>query len=93
VTAEPYELGLARPARRAISEVLPEDVAAAAVPFVVGPLLEAPYRVGKPLRDRLAGFHSARLGTRWRVLYRIDEAKRVVVVQDIQHRSTAHRRR
>ncbi len=25
--------------------------------------LEAPYRVGKPLRDKLAGFHSARLGT------------------------------
>jgi mRNA interferase RelE/StbE len=88
----PYELGLTRPARRAISEVLPEDVAAA-VEFITGPLLEAPHRVGKPLRDKLAGFHSARLGTQWRVLYRIDESKRVVVVQDIQHRSNAYRRR
>jgi len=93
VSAEPYELGLARPARRPISGVLPADVAAADVEFVTGPLLEAPYRVGKPLRDKLAGFHSARLGTQWRVLYRIDESKRVVVVQDIQHRSNAYRRR
>jgi mRNA-degrading endonuclease RelE of RelBE toxin-antitoxin system len=84
---------MTRLARRAISELLPEDVAAAAVEFITGPLLESPYRVGKPLRDKLTGFHSARLGTRWRVLYRIDESKRVVVVQDIQHRSNAYRRR
>jgi mRNA interferase RelE/StbE len=93
VSPEPYELGLARPARRAISELLPQDVAAAAVEFVTGPLLEAPYRVGKPLRDVLVGLHSARLGTEWRFLYRIDEAKHLVVVQDIQHRSIAYRRR
>jgi mRNA interferase RelE/StbE len=93
VSAGPYELGLTRPARRAISELLPEDVAASAVEFITGPLLEAPYRVGKPLRDELTGFHSARLGTQWRILYRIDEAKRAVIVQDIQHRSAAYRRR
>jgi mRNA-degrading endonuclease RelE of RelBE toxin-antitoxin system len=61
--------------------------------FVTVTLLEAPYRVGKPLRDKLASFHNARLGTQWRVLYRIDETKHVVVVQDIQHRSNAYRRR
>jgi mRNA interferase RelE/StbE len=93
VSAEPYELGMACPARRAISELLPEDVAAAAAEIITGPLLEAPYRVGKPLREKLTGFHSARLGTQWRVLYRIDESKRAVIVQDIQHRSTAYRRR
>jgi mRNA-degrading endonuclease RelE of RelBE toxin-antitoxin system len=84
---------MTRPARRAISESLPEDVAAAAADFITGSLLEAPYRVGKPLRDALEGFHSARLGSRWRVLYRIDESKRVVMVLDIQHRSAAYRRR
>jgi len=93
VTAGPYELGLARPARRAISGTLPEEVAAAAVELITGPLLESPYRVGKPLRDKLVGFHSARLGTQWRILYRIDESKRVVVVQDIQHRANVYRRR
>jgi len=93
VSAGPFELAVARPARRAISELLPEDGAAAAVEFMTGPLAEAPYRVGKPLRDKLAGLHSARPGTHWRVLYRIDESKRAVIVQDIQHRSAAYRRR
>ncbi len=93
MSADPDELGLTRPARRAISELLPEDVAAAAVEFITGPLLAAPYRVGKPLRNSLSGFRSARLGTKWRVLYRIDESKHAVIVQDIQRRSTAYRRR
>ena len=93
MTADLYELGMARPARRAISELLPEDVASAAVDFITGPVLEMPYRIGKPLRGELAGFHSARLGTEWRVLYRIDESKHTVIVEDIQHRSTAYRRR
>lgn len=93
MNAEPYELGMTRPARRAISETLPEDVATAAVDFITGPLVVAPYRAGKPLRDELTGFFSARLGTEWRVLCRIDDSKRVVVVQDIQHRANAYRRR
>jgi mRNA interferase RelE/StbE len=93
VSADPYELGMTRPARRAISELLPPDVAAAAVEFITGPLLEVPHRVGKPLRDTLSGFYSARPRTEWRVLYRIDESKHAVIVQDIQHRSTAYRRR
>ena len=93
MNADPYELGMTRPARRAIAESLPEDVATAAVEFITGPLLEAPFRVGKPLRGKLAGFHSARLGTQRRVLYRIDESKHAVIVQDIQHRSVAYRRR
>ncbi len=84
---------MTRPARRAISELPAEDVAAAAVDFITGPLLEAPYRVGRPLRVSLSGFHSARLGAQWRVLYRIDESKHAVIVQDIQHRSSAYRRR
>ena len=93
MSSDPYELGMARPARRAISEALPQDVAAAAVEFITGPLLEMPRRIGKPLRDELAGLHSARLGTGWRVIYRIDDSKHAVIVEDIQHRSTAYRRR
>lgn len=37
--------------------------------------------------------YSARLGTEWRVIYRIDDSKHAVVVQDIQHRSIVYRRR
>jgi mRNA-degrading endonuclease RelE of RelBE toxin-antitoxin system len=84
---------MARPARRAISETLPEDVASAAVEFITGPLLAIPRRIGRPLRDELAGLYSARLGTQWRVVYRIGESKHTVVVEDIQHRSTAYRGR
>ena len=93
MTPDPYELGMARPARRAISESLPEEVAAAAVEFITGPLLDNPRRIGKPLREELAGLWSARLGTEWRIVYRIDESKHSVVVEDVQHRSTIYRRR
>jgi mRNA-degrading endonuclease RelE of RelBE toxin-antitoxin system len=84
---------MARPTRRAISQPLPEQVAAAAVEFITGPLLDNPRRIGKPLREELAGLWSARLGTEWRVVYRIDESKHSVVVEDIQHRLTVYRRR
>ena len=57
---------MTRPAWGAISELLAEDVVAAAVEFITGPLLEAPYRVGQPLRDTMSGFRSARLGTQRR---------------------------
>jgi mRNA interferase RelE/StbE len=93
VNAGSYELGMTRPARRAISDLLPEDIAAAAIEFITGPLPKEPYRVGKPLRDILSGFHSARLGTQWRVIYRVDESKHAVIVQDIQYRFSAYRRR
>lgn len=88
-----YELGVARPARRALAELLPSDVAAAALELITGPLLAAPRRLGKPLGAELAGIFSARLGRDWRVLYEIDDRQRIVVVLDIRPRSTAYRRR
>jgi mRNA interferase RelE/StbE len=32
-------------------------------------------------------------GAQWRVVYRIDESKHTVIVEDIQHRSTVYRPR
>jgi len=90
---DPYELGTAPPARRALAERLPEEVAAAAVEFITGPLLANPQRVGKPLGEELAGIYSARLGRNWRVLYEIDDTKHAVIVLDIRQRSTAYRAR
>ena len=90
---EPYELGTAPPARRAIAERLPPEVAAAAVEFITGPLLVHPQRVGKALGEELAGVHSARLGRDWQVLHEIDRARRTVIVLDIRHRATAYRTR
>ena len=46
-----------------------------------------------PGRWELAGIYSARLGHHMRVLYEIDDAKRVVIAFDVRHRSTADRRR
>lgn len=86
-------LGTAPPARRALAERLPQEVAAAAVEFITGPLLANPQRVGKPLGEELAGIYSARLGQNWRVLYEIDDTKHAVIVLDIRQRSTAYRPR
>lgn len=86
----PYELGTAAPARRALAERLPPEVADAAVEFITGPLLDNPQRVGKPLADELAGIHSARLGKNWRVLYEIDDGTHAVIVLDIRHRANAY---
>lgn len=88
-----YELGTAPPAWRALAEGLPFEVAAAAAEFITGHLLDDPRRLGKPLGAELAGIYSARLGRDWRVLYEIDDAKHMVIVLDIRHRSTAYRRR
>lgn len=89
----PYELGTAPPARRALADRLPPEVAAAAAELITGPLLLNPHRVGKPLGDELAGIYSARLRRTWRVLYEIDEPKHAVIVLDIRRRATAYRHR
>jgi mRNA-degrading endonuclease RelE of RelBE toxin-antitoxin system len=47
---------------------------------------------GKPLSRELAGYHSARRGA-YRVVYRIDDADRVVHVVRIDHRSSAYQTR
>lgn len=89
-TGEPYELVLTLPAQRAIAEKLPEAVAAAAIGFLTTALVADPHRVGKPLREDLAGIWSARRGT-YRVLYRINDAALEVVVLRIEHRRDAYR--
>lgn len=79
-------------ARRALAERLPEAVAAAVLEFLDGPLAENPLRAGKPLAGPFAGCLGARRGT-YRVIYRVDLDRRIVQVLDIDHRSTAYRRR
>ena len=90
MTEQPYEIVLTPPARRAIADDLPEAVAVAVIGSVTTALLDNPHRVGKPLRDDLAGIWSARRGT-YRVLYRIREDSREVVVLRIDHRRDAYR--
>ena len=90
MTEPAFEIVLTTPAREAIAEELPESVAAAAIDFITTVLLENPHRVGKPLGNDLAGVWSIRRGT-YRVLYRIHENRREVVVLRIDHRRDAYR--
>ena len=87
---DPYQLRTTSSVRRALSETLPESIAAAAYEFITGPLLADPHRVGKrqlpPMDDRF----SALRGT-YRVIYRIDDKNRVVTVVDVAHRRDVYR--
>jgi len=91
VTEAPWDLVVAGPARRAI-ERLPQKIALAVLDYLVGPLLENPHRVGKPLRGDLAGLHSARVGA-YRIVYEINQASRTVRVIYIDHRTDIYRPR
>ena len=87
---ESYELVLTPPARRALTDRLPEAVAVAVVDFLTTSLVAQPRGVGKPLRGDLAGIWSARRGT-YRVLYRLRDNPREVIVLRIDHRKDAYR--
>lgn len=87
-----YELILTPPARRALTERLPEAVAAAVIDFLTTALVQAPHRVGKPLRGDLAGVWAARRGT-YRVLYRVRQDPHEVIVLRVEHRRDAYRPR
>jgi mRNA interferase RelE/StbE len=87
-----YALIVTPPAARAISEKLPEPVAAAVIEFLTTTLIREPRRVGKPLRRELSGVWSARRGT-YRILYRVSEDPREVVVLRVEHRGEVYRPR
>jgi mRNA-degrading endonuclease RelE of RelBE toxin-antitoxin system len=87
---QPYEVRLSRQAKRALTDDLPEAVAAACYQFIYGPLAANPHRVGKPLRSPLAPSWSARRGE-FRVVYDIgDTVVRVDVIR-VQHRRDVYR--
>lgn len=85
-----YELRTTSTVRRALSEVIPEAIAAAAYEFIVGPLLGEPHRVGKKLLPPMDDRFSARRGT-YRIIYRIDDKNRIVTVVDVSHRLDVYR--
>jgi mRNA interferase RelE/StbE len=87
-----YELQVSASAARTILLKLPEAVAAAVIEFITGSLLDNPRRVGKELRNELAGTHSARRGA-FRVLYDIDDQLGLVTVLRVDHRADVYRPR
>jgi mRNA-degrading endonuclease RelE of RelBE toxin-antitoxin system len=71
---------------------LPGKVRDAAIQAILGPIAEHPRRVGTPLVGELTGLYSARRGD-YRVIYEIDDDRKVVVVNRVQHRRVVYRPR
>ena len=84
-----YEIEWASPALRAL-ERLPEKVGTAVIEFIYGSMAANPKRVGRPLRLEFEGLHSARRGD-YRVVYRIDDEARIILIEAIAHRSDVYR--
>lgn len=91
MTQRAWDLIVAPSAERVLRR-LPEKVATAIVEFMLGPLLAAPRRVGRPLRRDLEGLWSARRGA-YRVVYELDDRAREVHVLRIDHRADVYRPR
>jgi mRNA interferase RelE/StbE len=89
VSGSDFAIAWTTVSRRALTR-LPEKVATAVVEFLYGSLAASPHRVGKPLELGLDGLHSARRGD-YRVVYRIDDQRRLVTVMAIEHRSDIYR--
>ncbi len=78
------------PARRQLDR-LPISVTAAVIE-TLGAIGANPRRLGKPLRFELEDYWSARRGP-YRIVYRIDDARRVVWVLAVAHRADVYRPR
>lgn len=87
--SEQYQVQITARAARDL-ERLPEKVATACVEFIFGSLVENPRKLGKPLRDELAGLRSARRGD-YRVIYALIESNRRMEIVHIGRRSDVYR--
>ncbi|GAA2231722.1 type II toxin-antitoxin system RelE/ParE family toxin [Herbiconiux moechotypicola] len=85
----PYEVRFTRSAKRALTEQLPEAVAAAAFEFIMGALRDNPKRLGKQLNEPLFPLYSARRGE-YRVIYRVEDRRLIIEVVTVVHRRDAY---
>ena len=91
MTTEAWRLSIAASVERSLDR-LPPKIATAMVEFMLGPLVEAPRRLGHPLQRELTGLWSARRGA-YQIVYELDEADLVVNVVRIDHRADVYRPR
>lgn len=78
-------------AERDLNKV-PPRYAAAIVEFATSALPENPRRVGKPLRNELAGLYGARRGD-YRLIYDTSDDDAFVTIVRVDHRRSAYRPR
>jgi mRNA interferase RelE/StbE len=89
--ASSYELRLDASASRMLQRI-PERHCFSIVAFMTGPLLRAPWRVGKAMRFELHRRRSARIGP-YCIVYLVDDDAGVVAVERIAHRADVYRPR
>ncbi len=82
-----WTLEVTGPARRKL-ERLPE--AATAVTETFSAIAKSPHRLGRPLRLDLEGLYAARRGS-YRIVYEIDDERRVVTITTVGHRADVYR--
>ena len=85
-----YKVRFTATVRRDLQKLTPR-VLPAVIEFAFGERAREPRRVGKPLRRELAGFYSARRGP-YRLLYRIDDDRSLVLIDRVDHRAYIYRR-
>ena len=86
-----FEVEITREGLRHLNK-LPDRIRDAAIQAILGPIAAHPRRVGKPLVAELTGLYSARRGD-YRVIYEIDDDRKVVIVHRVQHRRVVYRPR
>jgi mRNA-degrading endonuclease RelE of RelBE toxin-antitoxin system len=91
MTPASYKVTFSASAQRDLRR-LPEKIATAAVEFIYASLAENPHRVGRELQLDLAERYAARRGD-YRIIYRIDDEARVVMIVTIDHRADSYRLR
>jgi mRNA-degrading endonuclease RelE of RelBE toxin-antitoxin system len=91
LTTEAWRLVIAASAERSLDR-LPRKIGAAMVEFMLGPLTEAPRRVGHPLQRELTGLWFSRRGA-YRIVHKLNEPELVVNVVRIDHRADVYRPR
>jgi hypothetical protein len=85
--AEPYTLQTTSTARRALTDISSEALAAAAYEFITGPLLDSPHRTA----SACCSLSTTGTAPGAALIYRIDDKDHVVAVVDIAHRRDAYR--
>jgi mRNA interferase RelE/StbE len=85
-----YTVRFTATARRDLQKLTPR-VLPAVIEFAFGELPREPRRFRKPLRRELAGFYSAWRGP-YRLLYRIDDDRSLVLIDRVDHRADIYRR-
>jgi mRNA interferase RelE/StbE len=87
----PHDVALTPEAQRQLSRLY-EKVVVAVLEGLYGSIARDPWRMSKPLQDELAGLSGARRGE-YRVVFRVDESKHLIVVRRIDHRRDVYRPR